>query len=231
MAMVTPVETAHRQKELQMSAPGGDGNRGANWSSSNENSGLKKGECSMSTDYRPLKTIRSCDLFDGRLGKFNVYEHFKPGETTETKRCLTDGRNYVWVHIADDGFVCCLTRYFPNGAPGKILNALAEVFNSDIVSEYEPQFWGFDTQEEWDACWEKIAKEHKEDEERFHFEILKYCKGESNDIRPGSIGMLKAEIAKRLGEKDPTLLLPINKDKLRNEIQSVYNRDHAAVPF
>jgi hypothetical protein len=43
--------------------------------------------------------------------------------------------------------------------------------------------------------------------------------------------MLKGEIAKKLGEKDPTLLLPINKDKLRNEIQSIYNRDHAAIPF
>jgi hypothetical protein len=36
-----------------------------------------------------------------------------------------------------------------------------------------------------------------------------------------------AEIAKRLVENDPTLLLPENKDKLLNEARSTYDRDHA----
>jgi len=71
----------------------------------------------------------------------------------------------------------------------------------------------------------------RKSEEEFHIELLKYLRGEPNDIRPGTNGMCMAEIAKKLFENDPTLLLPINKDKLRNEIQSVYNRDHAAVPF
>ena len=105
----------------------------------------------MSTDYRLLRKVPACDLFDGRLEEFGVREHVKPEATTEKSRLLTDGRNYLWVYIDDDGFVDCLTRYAPNGAPGKILNALANVFDTDIVSEYEPQFWGFDTQEEWDA--------------------------------------------------------------------------------
>jgi hypothetical protein len=179
----------------------------------------------MSTDYRLLEKVPASDLFDGRLERFHVREHVKADETTETNRCLTDGRNYVWVYIDDDGFVSCITRYGAN-APGKILNAVANVSDADIVSEYEPQYWGFDTQEEWDAAWEKMAKE---DEERFHIEILKYLQGEPNDIRPGTIGMCKAGIAKKLVEKDPTLLLPINKDKLRNEIQSIYDRDHAVI--
>jgi hypothetical protein len=177
----------------------------------------------MSTDYSPLKKIPASSLFDGRLEKFDVREHIKPDKTTEKERCLTDGRNYVWVYIDDDGFVDILTRYGAN-APVKILNAVANVFDTDIVSEYEPQFWGFDTQEEWDACYQEIAKEH---EEQFHIELLKYLEGKPNDIRPGTNGMYQAEIAKKLVEKDPTLLLPINKDKLRNEIESIYNRDHA----
>jgi hypothetical protein len=177
----------------------------------------------MSTDYHLLKKVPACDLFDGRLKEFNVREHVKPDETTETNRCLTDGRNYLWVFIDDDGFVRSLTRYGLN-APGKILNAVANVFDADIVSEYQPQYWGFDTQEEWDACWDKMGKEA---EEQFHIEILKYCKGEPNDIGPGSIGMLEAEIAKKLVEKDPSLLLPENKDKFRNEIKSIYDRDDA----
>jgi len=80
----------------------------------------------MSTDYRPLKKISASSLFDGRLEKFDVREHIKPDKTTEKERCLTDGRNYVWVYIDDDGFVDILTRYGAN-APVKILNAVANV--------------------------------------------------------------------------------------------------------
>ena len=34
---------------------------------------------------------------------------------------------------------------------------------------------------------------------RFHDELLKYLRGEPNDIRPGTIGMIRAEIARMLG--------------------------------
>ena len=151
----------------------------------------------MSTDYRLLRKVPACDLFDGRLEEFGVREHVKPEAKTEKSRLLTDGRNYLWVYIDDDGFVGCLSRYGGN-APGKILNAVADVFDTDLVSEYEPQFWGFDTQEEWDACMEKMSQKA---EEEFHIEIFKYLRGEPNDIRPGTIGMCKAEIAKTLVKK------------------------------
>lgn len=72
-----------------------------------------------------------------------------------------------------------------------------------------------------------MEKMSKEAEEKFHIELLKYLRGEPNDIGPGTIGMLEAEIAKTLVEKDPSLLLPINKDKLRNELRSIYDREHA----
>jgi hypothetical protein len=71
---------------------------------------------------------------------------------------------------------------------------------------------------------ERLAKE---DNEKFHAELLKYLRGEPNDIRPGTVGMQWAEKAKILVENDPTLLLPENKDKLLNEARSIYDRDHA----
>jgi hypothetical protein len=178
----------------------------------------------MSTDYRLLKKVCACDLFDGRLGAFGVREHIKPDETTEKRRCLTDGRNYLWVDINDDGLVGCLTRYFPGGAPGKILNAIVEACDTNIVSEYEPQFWGFETQEEWDAWSEQRSREYRD---QFHNEVLKYLRGEPSDIQPGTIGMIEAEIAKKLVEKDPALLLPTNKDKLLNEMEAIYMREYA----
>jgi hypothetical protein len=176
----------------------------------------------MSTYFALLKKIGGQELFDGRLEDFGVREHFEY-QTSKTTRWLTDGRNYLSVYINDDGFVHSLKRRGPN-APGKILSAIAEVFDTGVVSEYEPQFWGFDTQEEWDRWNDQMSRE---DEERFHNELLKYLRGEPNDIRPGTIGMIQAEIAKKLTEKDPTLLLPTNKDKLRTEIQTVYDSEHA----
>jgi hypothetical protein len=104
-----------------------------------------------------------------------------------------------------------------------ILHAIAEAFDTGIVSEHEPEYWGFDTQEEWDRWNEQTSREHKES---FHNELLKYLRGESNDIRPGTIGMIKAKIAKKLADKDPALLLPTNKDKLRKEIDTIFDRGH-----
>jgi hypothetical protein len=163
-------------------------------------------------------------LFDGRLENFGVREA-ESGDATETSRCLTDGRNFVWVYIDDDGSVSTLKRYGGN-APGKILDAVADAFDTDIFSEHEPQFWGADTEEELEAWLKKISEEGQE---RFHVELLKYLRGEPNDIRPDSNGMLQAKIAKSLVEKDPSLLLPANKDRFRNEIESVYQREHSVV--
>jgi hypothetical protein len=58
---------------------------------------------------------------------------------------------------------------------------------------------------------------------------LKYLRGEPNDIRPGTVGMIWAEIAKKLADKDPGLLLPTNKDKLRKGIDTIYDREHAVI--
>ena len=75
-------------------------------------------------------------------------------------------------------------------APEKeIFHAIAEAFDTDIVTEHQPEFWGFDTQEEWDAHEKRI---HEEYERKFYAELLKHLRGEPSDIRPGTIGMKKA---------------------------------------
>jgi len=88
-------------------------------------------------------------------------------------------------------------------APQRILQAICDEFDVDIVSEYEPQFWGFKTQEEWDA-WER-ARATKAEED-FYNEVVKFVRGEAHDIKPGTIGMIQAEIAKRLIAESPDLL-------------------------
>jgi hypothetical protein len=178
----------------------------------------------MSTDFRPLTPIRMAELFDGRLERVGVWEHHPKWELAPNQKILTDGSNYLHVYSKEKGLVSSFSRYMPNGNPGQILTAISDEFDVDIVSEYEPQFWGFDTQEEWDAYMEEMSRKH---EEEYYIELVKYLRGEPNDIRQGTIGMIEAEIAKTLVEKDPSLLLPINKDKLRNDVRSIYDREHA----
>jgi hypothetical protein len=176
----------------------------------------------MSTDFSLSKKVSASELFGAELEKFEVREHVTP-ETSEQIRCLTDGRNYLWVHLTEDRFVSCLSRYGLN-APGKILNAIAEALETEIFSEYEPQFWGFDTQEEWDAAMKEMSDRHQQE---FYADMCAYVRGEPNDIRPGTVGEIKAKTAKKLVEEDANLIG--DKDKLLAEIDAIYQRDHAVV--
>ena len=178
----------------------------------------------MSTDFILSRKVSANDLFGGRLATFGIQEHVS-SDTSERNRCLTDARNYLWVYLTEDGFVGCLSRYGAN-APGKILAAISETFETDVFSEYEPQYWGFDTQEEWDAAEKKLADQHRD---RFYADLCAYIRGEPNDIRPGTIGEIKAKIAKTLVESQAALLQPENKDRLLSEMEAIYDRDHAVI--
>jgi hypothetical protein len=176
----------------------------------------------MSTDYATLNKVHITDLFDGRLEEFGVREHVHPTETTATAKCLTDGRNYLWVYVHESGFISTITRYAGN-APGKILGAIAEVFDTGIVSEYEPQFWGFDTQEQWDAAEEEISKKY---EDEFYLDLLNFVSGKPHEIKPGTIGEIQAKIAKQLVEADSALIQAERREEFLNKIDEIYDREH-----
>jgi hypothetical protein len=176
----------------------------------------------MSTDYATLNKVHITDLLDGRLEEFGVREHVHPTETTATHKCLTDGRNFLWAYGDKSGFVSVITRYAGN-APGKILGAIAEVFDTGIVSEYEPQFWGFDTQEQWDAAWKELAKK---DQDRFYLDLLNFVSNKPHDVKPGTIGEIQAKIAKQLVEADSTLVQPERSEEFLNKIDEIYDREH-----
>ena len=92
----------------------------------------------MSIDFRPLTPIWMAALFDGRLEKAGVREHHNKNNRYEGSRCLTDGCNFLWVFPNDEGLVREFTRWFPNGNPERILRAISDEFDVDIVSEHEP---------------------------------------------------------------------------------------------
>jgi hypothetical protein len=165
------------------------------------------------------------ELFDGRLENVGVREQHCE-EATADEKCLTDGRNFLWVHCDDEGLVSELVSYFPNGSPHRILRAICDEFDVYIVDEHQPQFWGFETQEEWDAF--QMALE-EEDDQRFYNEVVKFVRGEEHDIRPGTVGETKAEIAKRLIAETPDLLAEEKRPDLIKAVNSIYDKDHAVV--
>jgi hypothetical protein len=112
----------------------------------------------MSTYWSLFKKIPDCDVFDGRLEEFGIREHIVPDKTTDTYRCLTDGREYVWVRIDGSGF------FWSVRGTSEILGTVAHVFETCIVSEHQAQFWGLDTQEEWEEWQTELAGFANEEE-------------------------------------------------------------------
>jgi hypothetical protein len=160
----------------------------------------------MSTGYCPLGQIAVADLLDGRLLAYGIKEHRNP----DGQLCLFDSMNYVHVHAGDEGQVGGFSRYGGNNA-SYILGCISEAFGVRIVSEYEPEYWGFATQEAWDAAMAAMARE---DDDRHYADVIRYVKGEPNDIHPGTNGEADAKRAKELIAAEPGLIEPAMREAL-----------------
>ena len=112
-------------------------------------------------------------------------------------------------------------RDIPTVISLRILEVIAQVFDVDIVSEHQPQFWGFETQEDWEAA---QNESHQQNLQEFYEEVLNYLRGEPNGIRAGSIGEIKANIAKELIAQEPTWAE--NREKLIEAVERVYEERH-----
>ena len=177
----------------------------------------------MSIDYAPLRPVRFRDVIDGRLERFGVTEKVGAG-TTETCRYLTDGNNGLWVRPDADGFAR-FTRDFSDGPPGRILSAVEEAFDTRVVSEDNPEYWGFQTREEWDKAKAKRTERWAHED---YEKLMKYVRGEKNDIKTGRVGETWARNAKVLISENPELALPENwKALLRAAMTGEWNRDLA----
>ena len=107
----------------------------------------------MSTDYKLENEISMAELFGGKLKSFGINEHVIEGKTSKTHRYLSDGENGVVVY--GDCTVSMIKRCGAN-CPNKILSSISIAFGTRIYSEFDPQFWGFESQEEWDKYESKV---------------------------------------------------------------------------
>ena len=178
----------------------------------------------MSTDYRLQENVLFQQLFDGRLQQYGIAEKTVPDSTSERSRVLVDEQgNFLWVYSDDKGYVGDLSRYGFQ-SPALILEAISVTFNTEIYSEHEPQYWGFNTQEEWDAWMAKMAIEHRNE---FYADIVNFVTGKEHGFRSGTVGMIQAEIANVLVSEHPDLLLMQNKDEFLKTIDEKYLQGQA----
>jgi hypothetical protein len=119
----------------------------------------------MSICYRPLGEIHLSALLDGRLAPYGIVEHLN----SEGSRCLFDSLNYVHCWVQDDDVL--LFKQYGGNKADYILDIISEMFGVRIVSEYRPEYWGFETQAEWNAALDAIQNEA---EDKFYLELSRY---------------------------------------------------------
>jgi hypothetical protein len=140
------------------------------------------------------------------------------GKTTRGRRLLTDGRNSLW--IRGDTIIEVATRYGLANSPGKILDAIEESFDTIIYCEHEPQYWGFETVEEWaralDENFDQVLA-------AAYLSIMSFVNGLPNNIEPGTLSMSLAEIAVDLIAESPALLSPEHEEEFMQEIRDRYS--------
>jgi hypothetical protein len=175
----------------------------------------------MSTDYITTKEIHVSELLDGRLKRFGIHELIVPDTTSECERCLTDGNSNLWMHLANEGSLWYLTWDAASGAPDDILGAIADLFETKIYSEYQYQYWGFETPEEMGKWLEEVGNKHDE----FRADVFRYLRGKAHGIVVGTIGEIKADIAKSFVEANPSLLNVDNHDELFRKVDEIYRND------
>jgi hypothetical protein len=165
-----------------------------------------------STDFYPLTPIRMADLF-GRLKDLGVHEKLCEG-TAPDEKCLTDGQNFMWVSCSGRELVSSFTSYGRND-PEHILQVISNEVGVRILRDDE--YWNeYSPTEECLDAWDAMAE--KADQE-FYNEMVRFVRGEDHAIKPGSIWMIKAEIAKRLTATSPNLLTEARRPDLLKAIE------------
>jgi len=165
------------------------------------------------------------DLFDAGLAHVGLREHFTE-ETTTTRRCLTEGDYFLWVDADEKGQITGFTRYAGNRAAA-ILQAISNKLDIKIVSEHEPQYWGYATEQELKAACGAMAKEGKR---HFYEEVIKFIQGEPHTIQPGTAEMTQANTAKELITEFPELSAEERWSDLIEAVETLYRVDHILSP-
>lgn len=111
----------------------------------------------IATYFKLEQQVSMLELFGGQLEQYGIAEAVDSENACRHSRGLIDELGIdLWVWADDDGYVSGLVcEGFQD--PSRILKAIAAAFNTKYYSEYEPQWWGYNTREEMNAAIEKMT--------------------------------------------------------------------------
>jgi hypothetical protein len=158
-------------------------------------------------------------LIDGRLTKFGVRIEI-PTNTANDRRCLVGRDGNLWAYRLDDG--SCSFGRFAGSLPFSVLDAIEEEFATQLVNQGDHRYWGFASREDMEGRYDEILKE---DEDEFYKNVICYVRGEPHGLGSGTIGMIKARIAKAVVERKPALVAPENRDEFLKIVEDLYSSD------
>ena len=168
----------------------------------------------MQVDYRFDIYAPIDEVFDGRLAKYGINEIVKDGRSSETERCLTDGFDSVWVYGHVSPSPGCSIDYRFDDAPG-IYVRLQQLFQTEVLSDNEPQYWGFDSHEDWDN---HLAKQAERERNRLYDDLVNFLTLRAHPFQKDTVGMGKALVAHELVVNDPTYLDVRRKSEFLNHV-------------
>jgi hypothetical protein len=180
----------------------------------------------MSTDFhfQPVTPIEVQDLFDGRLKHFGIIEILSHPLTKHGYRILSDGQTFISVWGQSGGAIGSLALEPPYlySSAGALLKTIAKSMGTEFVmyTEHEPQYWGFDTQQEWDVAMEKL---NRKQDDMFYADVLQFVAGDDQVLKAGTVGHGKGEVARKLISKEPSLIRPDKRDELLQAIDKAYS--------
>jgi hypothetical protein len=173
----------------------------------------------MPTIFRPTKPIPFNFPFDGRLDKYGVREDIR-SNTSASVRYLQGKDGFLCVRSEENGAnsVFEMPHFLP--VPRSVFNALSSEFDTSFQSGYGFRYWGFETEEAWEAA--QVLSQYNKIE--FYNSLIRFARGEPHDFAPGSKMFHKIEVAKAAIVRDPSLAELRNCDALLQSVGELYER-------
>lgn len=187
-------------------------------------------ETRMSTDYCLVPMIPAKAFTPEALAPYGISVSPVSAElrnefrNPDTTYCVSDGNNrlFVYRHPCGDYDI---TLGCSRGVLTKITGALCDAFDVKVYSEYDPQYWGCDTQQDFEDALKKLDDEA---DEEFYRQLLRHLNGEPGVFDPTTNGFRMAEYAEHLVATDPSWLESARRDDLIRELYT-YLRDNVCV--
>jgi hypothetical protein len=189
----------------------------------------------MCTYYRPIRPIQMSELFSGRLKKYGIYDD-SIGDARRLAGELpglnvSNGIHSIVVHVRpdDNDTVAEFASYDEDNEidPHGVIAAIADEFDTEIVSQHDPRYWGYKNFRDWNAAFYAQTSARLD---AAYKDIMNYVEGKPCDL--ASIrGRRRARIGKRLIQKYPELSPRYNCADLIRVIDAISMRDIPTTQF